>query len=106
MRGRKIAVVLGLIILFLILSFVILDQTQKESVQEPAGQAKEEGSEISLKEKQLIEAWIIESNLNQYGDIKDMAYIGATPLFNERTGQSIDRYEYILKGHSDRPWKN
>ena len=62
MRGRKIAVVLGLIILFLILSFVILDQIPKESVQEPAGQAKEEGSEISLKEKQHMEAWIIESN--------------------------------------------
>ena len=66
MIERKIAVVLGLIILFLIISFVILSQNQKESVQEPAGQAKEEGSEISLKEKQLIEAWIIENDFNQY----------------------------------------
>ena len=105
MRGRKIAVVLGLIILFLILSFVILDQIPKESVQEPAGQAKEEGSEISLQEKQLIDTWIRENDLNEYGDIKDMVYIGGTPLFNETTSQSIDRYEYILQGHSDRPWK-
>ena len=99
------AVVLGLIILFLIIGFVILQQTQKESIQEPIEQVKEEGSEISLEEKQLIETWIRENDLNQYGDIKDTAYIGGTPLFNERTGQSIDRYEYILKGHSDRPWK-
>ena len=91
MIGKKIAVVLGLIILVLILGFGILDQTQKESIKEPTEQTKEEGSEISLEEKQLIGAWIIENDLNRYGDIKDMAYIGGTPLFNERTGQSIDR---------------
>ena len=105
MIERKIAVVLGLIILFLIISFVILNQAQKESIQEPAEQAKEEGSEISLEEKLLIEAWIKENDLNEYGDIKDTMYIGGTPLFNETTSQSIDRYEYILQGHSDRPWK-
>jgi len=104
MIGKKIAVILGLIILVLILGFGILDQTQKESIQEPTEQAKEEGSEISLEEKQLIDAWIIENDLNRYGDIKDMVYIGGTPLFNEATGQSIDKYEYILQGHPDRPW--
>ena len=87
------------------MGFVILGQTQKESIQKPAEQAKEEGSEVSLKEKQLIDAWIRENDLNQYGEAKDMVYIGGTPLFNETTSQSIDRYEYILKGHVDRPWK-
>ena len=105
MIGKGIVIVLGLIILFLILSFVILDQAQKEDIQEPTEQAKEEGSEISLKEKQLIDAWIIENDLNQYGDVKDTMYIGGTPLFNETTSQSIDRYKYILQGHSDKPWK-
>ena len=105
MIERKIAVILGLIILVLIIGFVILQQTQKESIQYPTGQAKEEGSEISLEEKQLIEAWIRENDLNRYGDIKDTAYIGGTPLFNETTGQSIDKYEYILQRHVDRPWK-
>ena len=60
---------------------------------------------ISETEKQLTEAWIIENDLNRYGDINNMVYMGGTPLFNERTGQSIDRYEYILQRHSDRPWK-
>jgi len=105
MIERKIAVVLGLLILFLIIGFVILDQTQKESIQYPTGQAKEEGSEISLEEKQLIEVWIRENDLNRYGDIKDTMYIGGTPLFDETTSQSIDRYEYIFQGHVDRPWK-
>ena len=105
MIERKMAVVLGLIILVLIIGFVILKQAQKESILESTEQIKEEGSEISLEEKRLIGAWIIENDLNQYGDIKDTVYMGGTPLFNETTSQSIDRYEYILQRHSDRPWK-
>jgi len=75
---------------------------------EPKAQLEKTGDRtgaISFEEQQLIEEWIFRNNLNQYGDIKDMVYMGGTPLFNERTGQSIDRYEYILKRHSDRPWK-
>jgi len=30
--------------------------------------------------------------------------MGGAPLFDEKTGQSIDKYEYILKNHPDRPW--
>lgn len=64
-----------------------------------------EAGEISLQEKQQIEAWIEENDLNQYGDLKDTVYLGGTPLFDETTSQSIDRYEYILQGHPDRLWK-
>lgn len=65
---------------------------------------KQEGKEISLEEKGLIETWIIENNLNQYGDLKDTFYTGGTPLFDEKTGKAIDKYEYIVKNHSDAPW--
>jgi len=60
---------------------------------------------ISETEKEQIEAWIIENDLNQYGDLKDTVYMGGTPLFDERTGESIDKYEYILRKHLDRPWR-
>ena len=93
MIERKLVIILGLIILILIIGFVVLNQE------------KEYGGGISLEEKQLIEAWIIENDLNEYGDARDMAYLGGTPLFDERTGQSTDRHEYILRRHSDRPWK-
>ena len=65
----------------------------------------EEGSILSETEKQQIEAWILKNNLNQYADPKDTVYMGGTPLFDEKTGKSIDKYEYILKNHPDRPWK-
>ena len=61
--------------------------------------------DISVEEKLQIEDWIQENDLNQYGDARDRVYIGGTPLFDETTGQSTDRYEYILQGYSDGPWK-
>lgn len=31
-------------------------------------------------------------------------YMGGTPLFNESTGESIDRYEYLKKKFPNLPW--
>ncbi len=57
-------------------------------------------------EQARIDAWLTRhsDSLNQYGDPKDMVYTGGTPLFNEATGQSISKYEYIVNKHPDRPW--
>lgn len=59
---------------------------------------------ISLQERTQVDTWIVVNDLNQYGDPNDTAYAGGTPLFNEATGQSMDRYEYILQRHPGRPW--
>jgi len=67
-------------------------------------QGKEQGGGIFPEERQLIETWILENDLNQYGDPKDTVYIGGTPLFDERTGERIDKYEYIFKNYPDKPW--
>ncbi len=91
MKPITISLVIGVIILLLIGAGLIWKEAQK-----PAG--------ISDTEKAKIEAWIMENDLNQYGDPKDIMYMGGTPLFDETTGRSIDRYEYILKMHPDRPW--
>lgn len=61
--------------------------------------------QILSQEKQQIDAWIKKNNLNDYGDPKDTVYTGGTPLFDERTGQSKDKYEYVLEKHPTRPWK-
>ena len=89
----KAVIILVLALLILIIGFVIL-KPEKEQV----------SGGISLEEKEMIDAWIIENDLNQYGDPKDTVYMGGTPLFDEKTGQSIDKYEYILKNHPDGPW--
>ncbi|MGA1843966.1 MAG: hypothetical protein ACMUIS_05330 [bacterium] len=48
-----------------------------------------------------IDRWIEENGLNKYGDPKDTVYTGGTPLFDETTGKSMDRYHYILKRHPE-----
>ena len=59
---------------------------------------------ISSAEKQRVDEWIKENNLNQYGGPLDTVYTGGTPLFNEATGETIDRYKYILKKYPHSPW--
>jgi hypothetical protein len=48
-----------------------------------------------------IDEWIAARGLNSYGDAPDIAYLGGTPLFNEATGESIDRLTYILANHPE-----
>lgn len=81
--------IIGLVFILLV-SATILNQKETEGIPEP--------------EKAKIEDWIERNDLNRYGDSKDRIYRGGTPLFNEGTGESLDRYKYILKNHPDRPW--
>ena len=55
-------------------------------------------------EHQKIEIWIKNNGLNEYGDPRDTVYAGGTPLFDEKTGKTIDRYQYIINKHPDKPW--
>lgn len=99
MTTKKIIIVSGLVISAAIIGFAVL----KESKLSP--EKEQERGGISFEGKQQIEAWVVKNNLNQYGDPKDTVYIGGTPLFDETTGESIDRYEYIIKNHPDKPWR-
>jgi hypothetical protein len=51
--------------------------------------------------RKRIDAWIRENNRNEFGDPQGTVYAGGTPLFNEMTGRTLDRYEYILKKHPE-----
>jgi hypothetical protein len=65
---------------------------------------REEIEKITEEEKAKIETWIQENNLNEFGDPKDTIYTGGTPLFNEATEGTVDRFQYILSQHPERPW--
>ena len=64
----------------------------------------EKNGKITDEMKRKIDAWIEKNNLNMFGDPKDTMYTGGTPLFDEKTGKRIDRYEYILNKHQEL-WK-
>ena len=56
---------------------------------------------ITDSEIAAIDKWIKDNNRNPFGDSKDAMYAGGTPLFDERSGKSRDKYEYILEKHPE-----
>ena len=52
----------------------------------------------------LMDEWLADNDLNRYGDPKGTMYTGGTPLFNESTGVSRDRYEYVSMRYFNEPW--
>ncbi len=58
-------------------------------------------AELTASQKKWIDDMIRKSGLNEFGDPKDTMYAGGTPLFNEMTGDTRDRYDYILSKHPD-----
>jgi len=58
-------------------------------------------NDLTKDEKEKIDEWLENNNLNRYGDPRDTIYIGGTPLFDEAIGQNIDRFDYIFKKHPD-----
>jgi hypothetical protein len=42
-----------------------------------------------------------EKGLNPFGDPPDMMYAGGSPLFNEKTGESVPREQYVYSRHPD-----
>lgn len=57
--------------------------------------------QLDDQQKKWIDDTIKRLGLNEYGDAKGTMYAGGTPLFNEMTGKTIDRYDYIISRHKD-----
>lgn len=58
----------------------------------------------AVDEHVLIDKWISDNGLNEFGDQNGTMYTGGTPLFDATTGLASDKYLYIEKNHPDRPW--
>ena len=58
-------------------------------------------AELTPEQKKTIDDRIKKEGLNEFGDPMDTVYMGGTPLFDEMTGETRDRYQYILSKHPD-----
>lgn len=56
---------------------------------------------LSQDVRDAVDSWIRTNRLNKYGDPDGTMYLGGTPLFDERTGRTLGRYEYILSKHPE-----
>ena len=66
---------------------------------DPQAQPSQEEQKPSQEEQKDILAWLERSSdsLNTYGDPADAMYMGGSPLFNERTGEFKDKFQYIIE---------
>jgi hypothetical protein len=56
---------------------------------------------LSRELKERIDVWLEANGFNRYGDPEGTYYMGGTPLFDERTGETRERYEYIMEKQPD-----
>ena len=75
--------------------------TEKNAEEEKAPPAVTGAGDLTPEMREKIDLWLGANGYNRYGDPEDTYYTGGTPLFNEMTGEAIDRYEYILEKHPD-----
>ena len=52
-------------------------------------------------EEACVDRWLAERKLDRYGSPAGTMYTGGTPLFDERTGRSIDRLDYVYGKHPE-----
>ncbi|AKF81466.1 hypothetical protein MFUL124B02_20745 [Myxococcus fulvus 124B02] len=48
-----------------------------------------------------VDRWLKKKNLDPYGNKEGTMYAGGTPLFDERTGESTDRMEFIFRSNPE-----
>ncbi|WP_225887736.1 hypothetical protein [Myxococcus xanthus] len=55
------------------------------------------GSTARAAQEACVDSWLQKQGLDAYGNPEGSMYAGGTPLFNERTGEQIDRLDFIFK---------
>ena len=90
-----VVILLGTIALFAAFRYFLdgrvpVRQSLNQNVQAPSLQGESQGEELKQ-----VDEWLSIQGLNQYGDPEGTFYTGGTPLFNEATGERIDRLEYL-----------
>jgi hypothetical protein len=53
------------------------------------------------REEACVDRWLSERKLDRYGSAEGTMYAGGTPLFDERTGEQVDRLDHIYRKHPD-----
>ncbi len=68
----------------------------------PCGQeASKPAAAEAVPAESCLDRQLQEKGLNPFGDPPDIMYAGGSPLFNEKTGESIPREQYVFSRHPD-----
>lgn len=82
------------------------DTTEEHDMQDEYEHMFDELDHTETDDQQLegIDAWLRSRDLNEYGDPEGSMYTGGTPLFDEQTGETVHRLNYLLKKFPEKPW--
>lgn len=78
------------------------DNTVELSSTNEGSNIAEGSDEASL--LKIIDAWLEQNDLNTYGDPIGTMYMGGSPLFDETTGTSTPRLQYLMEKFPEQPW--
>jgi hypothetical protein len=53
------------------------------------------------REEACVDGWLSERKLDRYGSPEGTMYAGGTPLFDERTGEQVNRLDHIYRKHPE-----
>lgn len=108
----KVEAWVGVVIIgFVAVSLSVIVLTKIADFNDYTGMLEREYSQegvfiVSLQMMRVIDKWLADNNLNEYGDTIGTVYAGGSPLFDEASGEKIGRFEYIFRKYPDRPWRN
>ena len=65
----------------------------------PTSEKPQEGRLSASREAEeaCVDRWLAARGLDPYGHPRGTMYTGGTPLFDERTGERVDRLQYVYK---------
>jgi hypothetical protein len=73
-----------------------------ETATRPApGTGSASAGPVSADQAVCADRWLSEHQFDSYGNPQGTSYIGGTPTFDERTGQTIDRWVLVAKNRPE-----
>jgi len=75
--------------------------TPQRASEPPPGGTGSSTASAAATEVQCVDGWLSSKELDEYGNPKGTMYMGGTPLFDEASGKTTDRLEYIYQNHPE-----
>ena len=70
---------------------------KQSAIQTTFGTTNNVAQHLDDDQKNIIDEWLSKNKLNEFGDSLGTMYTGGTPLFDEITGESINRFKYLFE---------
>lgn len=97
-------ILLGTVALFVAFRYFLDGRGPARQIFNQNSQASPVQGELRDTELKRVDEWLSQQRLDQYGNPEGTFYAGGTPLFDERTGERIDRLEYLKLKFPNEPW--